>query len=196
MSADRVEPLLSSRLEEIVAREAAATKGPWGWFDGGDYADVVADYQSTGSGSYSCRQQVVRVEADWYFDDPQHADCEAESASEQAMADADFIAHSRQDVPDLISEVGFLAAALADERGVVAEQRETIAALRAALELSAGKVRDAQRQAAAVREQCGPAQAAVCARWVDEHGDPADWPERVRAAYANTIASMRAGSQL
>jgi hypothetical protein len=47
-----------------------------------------------------------------------------------------------------------------------------------------------------VREKDSAAEQALCARWMDEHGDPADWSPTVRLAYANTIANMRAGSQL
>jgi len=103
-------------LDPIRQREQAATEGPWGWFDGSDYTDVVADYQSTGPGSYQCRQQVARVEADWYFDNPQHEDQDEDDASEQACADADFIAHARQDVPALLAEIERLRAQLAASR--------------------------------------------------------------------------------
>jgi hypothetical protein len=47
-----------------------------------------------------------------------------------------------------------------------------------------------------VREKYNDAEQALCARWMDEHGDPADWSPTVRLAYANTIASMRAGGAL
>jgi hypothetical protein len=121
-------------LAPIQARADAATNGDWGWFDGGDYADIVADYQSTGSGSYSCRQQVARIEADWHFDDPQHADCEDVDASEQAMADADFIAHARTDVPALIAEVTRLREDLADAQARITAALAIPAATRDELE--------------------------------------------------------------
>lgn len=98
-------PLSDEQHAAIRAREQAATAGPWGWYDGGDYADVVADYQSTGRGSYSCRQHVARIEADWSFDDAAHEDWDENQASEQACADADYIAHAREDVPALLAEV-------------------------------------------------------------------------------------------
>jgi hypothetical protein len=105
-------PLSDEQHAAICAREAAATAGPWGWYDGGDYADVVADYQSTGRGSYTCRQQVARIEADWALDDPGHDDWDEDQASEQACADADFIAHAREDVAALLAEVDRLRAEL------------------------------------------------------------------------------------
>lgn len=47
-----------------------------------------------------------------------------------------------------------------------------------------------------VREKAGPAEQALCARWMDAHGDPADWSDDVRQAYANAIANARAGGAL
>jgi hypothetical protein len=47
-----------------------------------------------------------------------------------------------------------------------------------------------------VREKYNDAEQALCARWMDEHGDPADWSPDVRRAYANTVANMRAGGAL
>ena len=46
------------RLAEIAARAAAATPGPWGFYDGDNYADVAADLEQTSRGSYSYRHTV------------------------------------------------------------------------------------------------------------------------------------------
>jgi hypothetical protein len=47
-----------------------------------------------------------------------------------------------------------------------------------------------------VREKCTPAELELCACWIDEHGDPAEWTAEVRLAYANTIANCRAAGAL
>ncbi|MDH6116850.1 hypothetical protein ABH930_000269 [Kitasatospora sp. GAS204A] len=43
-----------------------------------------------------------------------------------------------------------------------------------------------------VRERYTEAELELMAQWVDQHGDPADWCEETRRAYANTLANMRA----
>lgn len=109
-------------LDAIEARANDATSGPWGWYDGNDYADVAADYQSTGRGSYSCRQQIARIEADWSLDDPDREDWDEDQASEQACADAEFIAHSREDVPALVAEVRRLRELLGERTATIADK--------------------------------------------------------------------------
>lgn len=47
-----------------------------------------------------------------------------------------------------------------------------------------------------VRQKCTPAELELCACWIDKHGDPAEWSERVRLAYANTVACARAAGEL
>ncbi|MEV5093274.1 hypothetical protein AB0N18_36190, partial [Streptomyces griseoincarnatus] len=113
-------------LAEIAARAEAATAGPWGFYDGDNYADVAADLKMTGRGSYSCRQQVARLEDESYWEDPAHEDDE-EPASEQMAADAAFIAHARTDVPALLAEVERLRAALSSAADAIAEQDDEIA---------------------------------------------------------------------
>lgn len=47
------------------------------------------------------------------------------------------------------------------------------------------------------RQKCTPAEMALLEQWMNDHGDdPADWPERVRLAYANTVAHARAAGTL
>ena len=99
-------------LAAIRAREAAATKGPWGYFAVDDYADVAADYQRTGRGSYSCRQHVARLETENVFD--AHDDWDDDRAAEQTRADAAFMAHAHEDVPALLAEVDRLRARVAE----------------------------------------------------------------------------------
>lgn len=108
-----IQPAQPLDLDPIQARADAATPGPWGHFDGNDYADVAADYQQTGRGSYSSRQQVARIEADWCFDDPQREDWDEDDAAAQAVVDAEFIAAARTDVPALVAEIRRLRTELA-----------------------------------------------------------------------------------
>lgn len=97
-------------LDHAEALANAATPGPWGHYEGDDYADVAVNYQATSRGSYTCLQQVARIEADWHFDDPRHSDCEDEDAANQAHADGAFIAWSRDGVPALVAEIHRLRA--------------------------------------------------------------------------------------
>lgn len=101
-------------LDTIQARCNAATPGPWGYFDGDDYADIAADYQQTGRGSYTCRQGIARIEADSFFDDSAHEDADEDDAADQMRSNATFIAHARTDVPALIARVRELEADLTE----------------------------------------------------------------------------------
>jgi hypothetical protein len=47
-----------------------------------------------------------------------------------------------------------------------------------------------------VRERYTDAELELTGRWIAQHGDPADWCDETRRAYANTLASLRAGGQL
>lgn len=46
------------------------------------------------------------------------------------------------------------------------------------------------------REKYTRVELAVLDAWIKDHGDPSEWSETVRRAYANTIANMRAGGAL
>ncbi|NED75306.1 hypothetical protein G3I51_23885 [Streptomyces sp. SID9944] len=113
--------LSPEREAEIAARAEAATKGPWGYYDGETYADVAADLQITGRGSYSYREKVARLEDENYWDDAAHEEDDEERASEQMAANAAFIAHARTDVPALLAE---LAAVRAERDQAQAELSE------------------------------------------------------------------------
>ncbi|MEV7364292.1 hypothetical protein [Streptomyces sp. NPDC091299] len=97
-------------LDEIEARANAATKGPWGFYDGDNYADVAADLQMTSRSSYTYREKVARLEDEDYWDDPAHENDDESRASEQMAANARFIAAAREDVPALVAEVRRLRA--------------------------------------------------------------------------------------
>jgi hypothetical protein len=107
-------PPTNQQLDDIEAREKAATKGPWGFYDGSNYADVAADMEVTSRGSYSYREKIARLEDEDYWDDPAHEDDAEECAPEQMAANAAFIAHAREDVPALVAEVRRLRALNAD----------------------------------------------------------------------------------
>lgn len=108
-------PITDQQLDDIAAREAAATKGPWGFYDGDNYADVAADLTMTSRASYSYREKIAQLEDENYWDDPAHEDDDEQRASEQMAANAAFIAHAREDVPLLLAEVRRLRDALARE---------------------------------------------------------------------------------
>ncbi|MCX5253572.1 hypothetical protein OOK27_05215 [Streptomyces canus] len=97
-------------LDEIAARAEAATRGPWGFYDGDNYAEVAADMQVTSPGSCNYRERVARLEDEDYWDDQEHDGDDEERAPEQMAANAAFIAHAREDVPALLAEVRRLRA--------------------------------------------------------------------------------------
>lgn len=103
-------------LRAIEARAAAATPGPWGFYDGSNYADIAADMEVTSPGSYNYREKVARLEDEDYWDDPAHEDDDEEQASEQMAANAAFIAHAREDVPAMAAEIRRLRTELATAR--------------------------------------------------------------------------------
>jgi hypothetical protein len=107
-------PLTDQQLDEIEQRADAATKGPWGFYDGDNYADVAADLTMTGRGSYSYREKIARLEDETYWDDSAHEDDDEDRAPEQMAANAAFIAHARADMPVLLAEVRRLRARVAE----------------------------------------------------------------------------------
>jgi len=98
-------PLTQQQLDDIEARAGAATPGPWGFYDGDNYADVAADLAMTSRSSYSYREKIAQLEDENYWDDPAHEDDDESRAPEQMAANAAFIAHAREDVPVLLAEV-------------------------------------------------------------------------------------------
>ena len=119
------EPLSAERLAEIRARAYAATMGPWyfaytsiwgegrvareeAWLDSLDAAHTLdrnpCEHCSGGPCAYRAKALdmdpvVARVQ-------PSYGD----TATGQRVLDAEFIAHARQDVPDLLAEIDRLAA--------------------------------------------------------------------------------------
>ena len=122
--------LTTQQLDEIAARADAATRGPWGFYDGDTYADIAADLEQTRRGSYSYREKVARLEDENYWDDPAHEDHDEERAPEQMAANAAFIAHAREDVPALLAELSAVRA----ERDTARAERDAARARVAELE--------------------------------------------------------------
>lgn len=120
-------PPTEQQLDEIAAREQAATPGPWGFYDGETYADVAADLEQTGPGSYSYREKVARLEDENYWDDQAHEDHDEERAPEQMAANAAFIAHAREDVRVLLAEVRALRSERDELRGKFADAAASLA---------------------------------------------------------------------
>lgn len=56
--------------------------------------------------------------------------------------------------------------------------------------------RDAEPAPLPTRERYTDAELELKDRWIAQHGDPADWCEATRLAYANTLANMRAEGTL
>ncbi|MFF7308126.1 hypothetical protein [Streptomyces sp. NPDC008137] len=108
MSTDR---LTDQQLDDIEARHAAATAGPWGvyQFGGDSLIEVAADLKDTGTG-YTARRTVARFDEEPLDNDPTHREWTAEEDWAQVQADAEFIAHAPEDVRALVAEVRRLQA--------------------------------------------------------------------------------------
>ena len=101
-------------LAAVRDREAAATPGPW-------YASRRLPEPAQPGGPH-----LLICDAGWDFDDPEYGHSAPVIAAKPATgwpdtddhraanADAEFIAHAREDVPALLAEVDRLRALLAD----------------------------------------------------------------------------------
>ncbi|WP_431781779.1 hypothetical protein [Streptomyces chumphonensis] len=109
-------PMTPERLAEIAAREAAATRGPWGLDPEGVFGSgtVVAEVDG--------RERIV---GELGF-----------GVGEEADADREFVAHARADVPALLAEVGHLRGEVTQWRDQRNSVFETNAWLRERLEES------------------------------------------------------------
>lgn len=107
-------PMTPKRVEGIRARAEAATPGPW-------CTDSWEIYQGT---------EYVPGVSLWIGET-----CRGTGSPEQDRADAEFVAHAREDVPALLAEVQRLKAALSDATNQVSELGRGlgVAALEAAL---------------------------------------------------------------
>ncbi|HXE63200.1 MAG TPA: hypothetical protein VN519_06640 [Bryobacteraceae bacterium] len=125
--------LTQERIDEIKARDAAATPGPWQWRYYGGKEDpqltaphsgllCIMDFVRRGmhgaeprfaERTKNDRGGIMRSFSEWWKRDMNHA----------LLPDASFIAHSRQDVTDLLAEVERL-------QGVVSTQQKAIEDIR------------------------------------------------------------------
>jgi len=82
-----------STLDEIEARASAATEGPWevGGMDSGHSAFEMSIWVTTGNGDSICDM------------DGQVRALNVAPPNDDGLADAEFIAHAREDVPTLVA---------------------------------------------------------------------------------------------
>jgi hypothetical protein len=109
--------MTDERLAEIEARAAAATPGPW---DAGGPVkrESITKVLTGGGGPNGLSREVWEVGAAGDLVPPGIAVVNRYTnggGSWEARANAEFIAHARQDVAELIAEVRRLRAALAGE---------------------------------------------------------------------------------
>ena len=103
------EPLSPKRITEIRERADSATPGPWGV---GNTTEIALDVEQTSPGCFSYTVKLASVVED---DDRQDDVYYLKGADQprvvaSAEDDALFIAHSRQDVEELLAEVDRLKA--------------------------------------------------------------------------------------
>lgn len=99
---EKTEAMTAERIAEIKAREGKATPGPW---VANEYASGVdlgykPDHERTWG--YGCGNDFVCDLNDGEY----HEYC----SQEEQRANAEFITHARQDIPDLLAEVERLRA--------------------------------------------------------------------------------------
>jgi DNA repair exonuclease SbcCD ATPase subunit len=95
----------TDRLAEIQEREKKATKGPWEvapCSSNDEVMNVVAEYKRVEGGASA--NWIAELDAALDFDS------DVEGLLEQLQANAQFIAHAREDIPYLVAEVQSLRA--------------------------------------------------------------------------------------
>ncbi len=106
--------MTDQRIAEIAARCEAATPGPWEWKTCGDTNMYV---------EAECLKGVISLEDDY----PGYPEYGEHLIMELLQADADFIAHAREDIPALLAEVRRLQAQLAERNKECETQYELLA---------------------------------------------------------------------
>ncbi|WP_232696123.1 hypothetical protein [Brevibacillus daliensis] len=96
-------------LEAIRERAEKATLGPWEWSDG-DYINNNGDFR-TSAGEPIC-----------HFGG--HYGYETFTGMEPELVDIEFIAHSREDIPNLLAEIDRLNNRWDDLRGEIEETHD------------------------------------------------------------------------
>lgn len=138
-------PMSDERLAEIEARDQAATPGPWAWFGNTDVRDAclatpdrgrlyVMQFARWGMASAqpvfrddAARQMVKASEVPVYEVAPKASSRDDPRVYRADISgfrnpDAEFIAHARQDVTDLLAEVGRLR----EQLSTITEQRDRL----------------------------------------------------------------------
>ncbi|MER5302199.1 hypothetical protein ABT039_22450 [Streptomyces lasiicapitis] len=95
---------LTDYLHEVRAREQAATAGDWHVYDQGTMVEVVAGLDENGTG-YHCRRQIACLDEDPIDNIREHADWDEDQDYQQLLADAQFMAKARTDIPHLLDIV-------------------------------------------------------------------------------------------
>ena len=83
------------KIAEIRARESKATLGPWAWDNRGDKCDEIQIGAAVGEDDLPIKGEIPD-------DNTKVVYIEGIAEAVNSNADADFIAHARQDIPDLL----------------------------------------------------------------------------------------------
>lgn len=117
------ERMTEERIAEIKARCEAATKGPWEIWDGPGWCGGGSDL-SIGAGEQWLADMEIR-DGNNYHERVAHGDCAVsgcticsmnDEISREQKANAEFIIHSRDDIPALLAEVEACHQEIADIR--------------------------------------------------------------------------------
>lgn len=144
-----------SRIDEIQARCDKATTGPWFAVESDDgheirMGDYLASYNELRRGGLLAHH-IIEYNHNCEYDDEIEDDHPANQQAEEANANAEFIAHAREDIPWLLSEL--------------ARKDEEIERLTAQLE----QYRQAEDDGKLVRMPCWPGDTVyVIDKWSDE----------------------------
>jgi ElaB/YqjD/DUF883 family membrane-anchored ribosome-binding protein len=154
------EPLSCDRLAEIRDRVHNATPGPWGV---GNRTEIALDAKQDGPGCFSYTVKLATViEDDDRQDDVYYLNYYLNPTTQprtvaSAEDDALFIAHTRQDVEDLLAEVDRLKAELAEMESAAADWAARLAELRSKAETRLVELADIERTYRKVGNKAGAA---------------------------------------
>jgi hypothetical protein len=150
------EPLSCDRLAEIRKRAGHATPGPWGV---GNRTEIALDAKQDGPGCFSYTVKLATViedddrQDDLYYLNPTTQPRTVASAEDDAL----FIAHARQDVEDLLTEVDRLKAELTEMESAAADWAARLAELRSKAETRLVELADIERTYRKVGNKAGAA---------------------------------------
>ena len=119
--------ITDDELDAIQGMVEKATEGPWveddGWIHSGPAADRLTAYID----ALMARANAGLPRDDDQADRPETVVARCEQTLPNFEADAEFIAHARQDIPRLLSEVRRLRKENAEGQGVFDEQNAALA---------------------------------------------------------------------